>query len=143
MRERSVAPGAVAAALLPAKVAARTELPSVVVLPLTSFSGEPEYFVDGITDALIASLARIEGLRVISRQSAMHFKGSQKLLPEIAKELGVEYVVEDSVARTGETVRLNAQVVRADPETTLWSNTFERRSEEVLGLQSSFATAVA
>ena len=81
--------GAGAVALLPANLAARETLPSVVVLPLTSFSGEPEYYVDGITDALISSLARIEGLRVISRQSAMHFKGSQKLLPEIARELGI------------------------------------------------------
>ena len=143
MRDRSAAGGAVAVALLPANVAARATMPSVVVLPLTSFSGEPEYFVDGITDALISSLARIEGLRVISRQSAMHYKGSQKLLPEIAKELGVEYVVEGSIARSGETVRLNAQVIQADPETTLWSNSFERRSEEVLAIQGSFASAVA
>jgi TolB-like protein/predicted Ser/Thr protein kinase len=126
-----------------ASLAPRAGVPSVAVLPLTSFSGEPEYFVDGITDALISSLARIEGLRVISRQSAMHFKGSQKLLPEIAKELGVEFVVEGSVARSGDSVRLNAQVIRADPETTLWSETFERRAEEVLALESSFATAVA
>jgi TolB-like protein/Tfp pilus assembly protein PilF len=124
-------------------IAPRAALPSVAVLPLTSFSGEPEYYVDGITDALISSLARIRGLRVISRQSAMHFKGSQKLLPEIAKELGVEFVVEGSVARSGESVRLNAQVIRADPETTLWSETFERKAEEVLALESSFATAVA
>jgi Tfp pilus assembly protein PilF len=82
-------------------------------------------------------------LRVISRQSAMHYKGSQKLLPEIANELGVEYVVEGSIARSGELVRLNAQVIRADPETTLWSNAFERRAEEVLALESSFAAAVA
>ena len=82
-------------------------------------------------------------MRVISRQSAMHFKGSKKLLPEIAKELGVDYIVEGSVARVGERVRLNAQVIQANPETTLWSETFERRAEEVLALESSFATAIA
>jgi TolB-like protein/Tfp pilus assembly protein PilF len=131
------------AAVLPASVAARSARPSVAVLPLTSFAGEPEYFVDGVTDALISSLARIEGLRVISRQSAMHYKGSQKLLPEIARELGVEYVVEGSVARAGETVRLNAQVIRAHPETTLWSDSFERKAAEVLALESSVASAVA
>ena len=119
------------------------DVPSIAVLPLTSFSGEPEYFVDGITDALISSLARIRGLRVISRQSAMHYKGSTKLLPVIAKELGVDYIVEGSVARSGENVRLNAQVLRADPETTIWSDTFERKAAEVLALESTFATAIA
>ena len=75
------------------------KLPSLVVLPLSNFSDEPEYFVDGMTDALISALARIQGVRVISRQSAMHYKSSKKLLPEIAKELGVDFVVEGSVAR--------------------------------------------
>jgi eukaryotic-like serine/threonine-protein kinase len=129
--------------LLTAAAVAKAELPSVAVLPLTSFSGEPEYFVDGVTDALISSLARIRGLRVISRQSAMHYKGSKKLLPEIARELGVEYIVEGSIARSGDQVRLRTQVLRADPETTLWSETFERPAAEVLALESSFATAVA
>jgi serine/threonine-protein kinase len=124
-------------------VAALADLPSIAVLPLTSFSGEPEYFVDGITDALISSLAKIRGLRVISRQSAMTFKGSKKLLPEIAHELGVDYVVEGSVARSGDTVRLRTQVIRADPETTLWSESFERPAQEILALESSFASALA
>ena len=124
-----------------APVAAK--LPSLVVLPLSNFANEPEYFVDGMTDALISALARIQGVRVISRQSAMHYKDSKKLLPEIAKELGVDFVVEGSVARVGETVRLNGQVIQADPETTLWSESFERRAEEVLALESTFATAIA
>jgi len=119
------------------------KLPSLVVLPLSNFSDEPEYFVDGMTDALISALARIQGVRVISRQSAMHYKSSKKLLPEIAKELGVDFVVEGSVARVGETVRLNAQVVQADPETTLWSESFERAAGEILALQNSFASAIA
>ena len=99
---------------------ARSRFPSIAVLPLTNYSGEPEYFVDGMTDALISSLARMRGVRVISRQSAMHYKGSTKLLPEIARELGVDYVVEGSVARDADNIRLNAQVIQADPETTLW-----------------------
>ena len=124
-----------------APVAAK--LPSLVVLPLSNFANEPEYFVDGMTDALISALARIQGVRVISRQSAMHYKGSKKLLPEIARELGVDFVVEGSVARVGESVRLNAQVVQANPETTLWSESFERRADEVLALEGTFATAIA
>ena len=119
------------------------KLPSLVVLPLTNFSDEPEYFVDGMTDALISALARIQGVRVISRQSAMHYKESKKLLPEIARELGVDFVVEGSVARLGETVRLNAQVIQADPETTLWSESFERAAVDVIALQNNFASAIA
>jgi serine/threonine protein kinase/tetratricopeptide (TPR) repeat protein len=119
------------------------KLPSLVVLPLSNFSDEPEYFVDGMTDSLISALARIQGVRVISRQSAMHYKDSKKLLPEIARELGVDYVVEGSVARSSDRVRLNAQVIQADPETTLWSESFERAANEVLALQNTFAGAIA
>ena len=126
-----------AAAPAPAKV------PSLVVLPLSNFADEPEYFVDGMTDALISALARIQGVRVISRQSAMHYKGSKKLLPEIARELGVDFVVEGSIARLTDRLRLNAQIVRAEPEATLWSESFERREEDVLVLQNLFAQSVA
>ncbi len=118
-------------------------VPSLVVLPLSNFSDEPDYFVDGMTDALISSLARIRGLRVISRQSAMHYKASKKLLSEIARELGVDYVVEGSVARLADRVRLTAQIIQADPETTLWSESFERPDDDVLILQNSFASAIA
>ncbi len=124
-------------------VAAATATPGVALLPLTNFSGEPEYFVDGMTDALISALARIEGMRVISRQSAMHYKGSSKLLPEIARELGVAYVVEGSVAREADRVRISAQVVQAEPERTLWSETFERKTDAILSLQNNVAAAIA
>ncbi len=122
---------------------AAAKVPSLVVLPLSNFANEPEYFVDGMTDALISALARIQGVRVISRQSAMHYKDSKKLLPEIARELGVDFVVEGSVARLADRVRLNAQVVQADPETTLWSESFERAATDVLALQNTFASAIA
>ncbi len=131
------AKGIAAIAASPAK------LPSLVVLPLSNFANEPDYFVDGMTDSLISALARIQGVRVISRQSAMHYKNSKKLLPEIARELGVDFVVEGSVARSADRVRLNAQVIQADPETTLWSESFERASNEVLALQNTFAGAIA
>ncbi len=132
-----------AAGAAAAASAATAKLPSLVVLPLSNFSDEPEYFVDGMTDSLISALARIQGVRVISRQSAMHYKDSKKLLPEIARELGVDFVVEGSVARSSDRVRLNAQVIQADPETTLWSESFERAANEVLALQNTFAGAIA
>ncbi|MBP9825499.1 MAG: protein kinase [Thermoanaerobaculia bacterium] len=124
-------------------VPAAAKVPSLVVLPLSNFANEPEYFVDGMTDALISALARIQGVRVISRQSAMHYKDSKKLLPEIARELGVDFVVEGSVTRSADRVRLNAQVIQADPETTLWSESFERATQDVVALQNTFASAIA
>ncbi len=136
--------GIPAGAAAPAAAAPAVEkLPSLAVLPLENFSNEPEYFVDGMTDALISALARIQGVRVISRQSAMHYKGSKKLLPEIARELGVDFVVEGSVARLADKVRLNAQVIQARPETTLWSDSFERAATDVIALQNTFASAIA
>ncbi|MDQ1349144.1 MAG: Non-specific serine/threonine protein kinase [Acidobacteriota bacterium] len=122
---------------------AAAKAPSLVVLPLSNFANEPEYFVDGMTDALISALSRIRGVRVISRQSAMHYKDSKKLLPEIAKELGVDFVVEGSVTRSADRVRLNAQVIQAVPETTLWSESFERAAVDVIALQNTFASAIA
>ncbi len=122
---------------------AQTAQPALVVLPLASFSGEPEYFVDGMTDGLISSLAKIKALRVISRQSAMHYKGSRKLASEIASDLGVDYVVEGSVERMGEKVRLSAQLVRARPEATLWSDSLERAFSDVTALHNTFATSIA
>ncbi|MEO8276972.1 MAG: protein kinase [Thermoanaerobaculia bacterium] len=140
-RAKDPASGSLAANAEVATLAA--DLPSLAVLPLKNFSNEPDYFVDGMTDALISALARIQGVRVISRQSAMHYKNSQKLLPEIARELGVAFVVEGSVARIADHIRLNAQVVRATPETTLWSDSFDRAAADVLALQNTFATAIA
>ncbi len=140
---RARAPKAEPGAPIPASAPTTEKLPSLAVLPLSNFSNEPEYFVDGMTDALISALARIQGVRVISRQSAMHYKGSQKLLPEIAQELGVDFIVEGSVARHADKVRLNAQVIQAHPETTLWSESFERTAADVLALQNTFASAIA
>lgn len=123
--------------------AAEVERPAIAVLPLGNFTGEPEYFVDGMTDGLISALARFGGVRVISRQSAMHYKGSQKLLTEIARELGVDYLVEGSVQRDGELIRLQTQVVRPDPEEHLLAETFERPQREALALHAAAARAIA
>ncbi len=92
-----------------------TRIQSLAVLPLLNLSGDAqqEYFADGITDALITDLAQISALRVISRTSAMHYKGTKKTLPEIARELHVDAVVEGTVARSGERVRITAQLIDA------------------------------
>jgi TolB-like protein/Tfp pilus assembly protein PilF/tRNA A-37 threonylcarbamoyl transferase component Bud32 len=117
--------------------------PSIVVLPLANYSGDPDYFVDGMTDGVIGSLARIRGLRVISRQSAMHYKNSKELLADIARELGVDYVVEGSVQRDGGLLRLQAELVQPDPERHLWSETYERPVSSALSLHNEVAVAIA
>jgi TolB-like protein/tRNA A-37 threonylcarbamoyl transferase component Bud32/Tfp pilus assembly protein PilF len=117
--------------------------PALAVLPLANFSGDPDFFVDGMTDGLIGSLARLGGLRVISRQSAMHYKGSSKLLSEIARELGVDYVVEGSVQRVGDRLLLQAQVVEPDPERHIWTQSYDRPLADALALHNDVAAAVA
>lgn len=116
---------------------------AVVVLPLKNRSGEPDFFVDGMTDDLISALARLKGMRVISRQSAMYYKDSRALLPEIARELGVEFVVEGSVEKHGDRVRLKTSVVRASPESLLWSDSLEGTHDNPSELHNRFARAVS
>src|SRR5205814_9294558 len=107
---------------------------SLAVLPLENLSRDPEqeYFADGLTEALITSLAKISALRVISRTSAMQYKGVHRPLPEIAHELGVEVVVEGSVLRSGEQVRISAQLIEASSDTHLWAASHERDLRDVL-----------
>ena len=126
-----------------AAAAAPATLPSIVVLPLRNYTGEPDYFVDGATDGVISALARLSGARVISRQSAMHYKGSTKLLPEIARELRVDYILEGSVERAGDVIALSVSLLRADPEEQLWSDKLERPAPEVFALHAELARRVA
>jgi TolB-like protein len=123
----------------------RTGAVSIAVLPLDNYSGEPgqEYFADGMTEALIADLARIRALRVISRTSAMQYKNAHKPLPQIALELGVDVVIEGSVALAGRRVRVTAQLVDAHADRQLWAESYERELEDVLALQSEVARSVA
>ncbi len=118
---------------------------SIAVLPLDNLSGDPEqeYFADGMTEVLIASLARIGGLRVISRTSSMAYKNSDRTLPQIASELNVDAVVEGSVMRAGDRVRITTQLIRADSDEHLWSDSYERDLEDVLALQREVAGAIA
>jgi TolB-like protein/DNA-binding winged helix-turn-helix (wHTH) protein/Flp pilus assembly protein TadD len=124
---------------------ARVPIRSLAVLPLANLTGDPaqEYFSDGMTEALITNLASLPALRVISRQSVMRYKGSTKPLPEIARELGVEGVVEGSVVRSGGRVRITAQLIHARTEGHLWARSYERRMEDVLALQGELARAIA
>ena len=118
---------------------------SLAVLPLENLSGDPaqEYFADGMTESLIARLAKIGTLRVISRTSAMLYKGIRKPLPEIARELKVDAIVEGSVLRSGEQVRITAQLIRAATDEHLWAETYDRDLRDILALQSEVARAIA
>ncbi len=120
------------------------QIKSLAVLPLENLSGDPaqEYFADGMTDALIGELAKIGALRVISRTSAMRYKGTKKSLPEIARELNVDAVIEGTVQRLGDRVRVRAQLVRAATEQALWSRNWDHDLRDVLSLQSEIAQAV-
>jgi TolB-like protein/Tfp pilus assembly protein PilF len=117
---------------------------SIAVLPLQNVSGDPaqDYFVDGMTDELIANLAKVENLRVISRTSVMQYKGTKKLLPQIARELNVDSIVEGSVLRSGERVRITVQLVRAATGETLWAESYEKDLTDVLAAQSEAARAI-
>ncbi len=118
---------------------------SLAVLPLANLSGDPqqEYFADGMTEELIAALAKVSALRVTSRTTAMRYKGSTKSLPEIAKELGVDAIVEGSVTRSGSQVKITAQLIDASRDRHLWADSFQRDLKDVLALQGEVARVVA
>jgi TolB-like protein/DNA-binding winged helix-turn-helix (wHTH) protein len=118
---------------------------SIAVLPLANLSGNPseEFFVDGMTDQLITDLAKVGSLRVISRTSVMQYKSAKKALPEIARELNVDAVVEGSVVRSGQRVRVTAQLIQALADRHLWAETYDRDLGDVLKLQSEVADAIA
>ena len=148
--ERRVASAAELAGMLRGsgtRPAAATPRPirSMAVMPLANVSGDPaqEFFADGMTDALIASLTRIGALRVISRTSAMTYKGVRKPLPQIARELDVDAIVEGSVLRSGERVRINVNLVQAASDTQLWGESYERDMGDILKLQADVAQAIA
>jgi serine/threonine protein kinase len=117
---------------------------SVAVLPLANLSGDPaqEYFSDGMTDAIINELSRASSLKVISRTSVMRYKNTNKSVPEIARELHVDGVIEGSVLRAGDRVRINAQLIHAPTEAQLWADSFERDEHNVLALQGEIAHVI-
>jgi TolB-like protein/DNA-binding winged helix-turn-helix (wHTH) protein/Tfp pilus assembly protein PilF len=118
---------------------------SLAVLPLENLSGDAaqNYFADGMTDELITDLAQISALRVISRTSAMVYKGARKPLPQIARELNVDAVVEGTVLRSGDQVRITAQLIEASTDKHLWSQSYEGELRDTLALQNRVASAIA
>ncbi|PYX90188.1 MAG: hypothetical protein DMG68_02710 [Acidobacteria bacterium] len=118
---------------------------AIAVLPLENLTGDPtqEYFVDGMTDALITDLAQISSLKVISRTSVMRYRRTQKPLPEIGKELNVDGIIEGAVIRAGDRVRVDTQLIEASTDRHLWANTYERNLGDVIALQNEIARAVA
>lgn len=122
-----------------------SQIRSLAVLPLDNLSGDPEqeYFADGMTDALITDLAQIGALRVISRTSSMQYKHTRKLLPQIGRELSVDAVVEGTVTRSGNHVRIDAQLIRADTDQHLWANSYEGDLSHIIALQGEVAAAIS
>lgn len=118
---------------------------SLAVLPLANFSNEPaqEYFVDGMHDALLTELARIRALKVISRTSVLRYRNTTESLTDIGKALGVDALIEGSVMRAGERVRINAQLIALKPERHLWAENYDGDMSDVLGLHVRVASAIA
>jgi TolB-like protein/DNA-binding winged helix-turn-helix (wHTH) protein len=121
------------------------QIGSIAVLPLQNLTGDPgqQYFTDGMTDALITDLAQIRSWRVISRTSSMHYRDSNKTLPQIANELGVDVVVEGSVARSGNRVRIDAQLIQARTDRHLWAESYDRDIGDIMAMQSEVARDIA
>ena len=131
----------------PERLFGRGERPirSIAVLPLENLSGNPteDYFADGMTEALITDLAKVRALRVISRTSVMRYKATRKPLPEIARELDVDAVVEGAVVRSGDHVRITAQLIYAPTDRHLWAEAYDRDMRDILSLQNEVAGAIA
>jgi TolB-like protein/DNA-binding winged helix-turn-helix (wHTH) protein/Tfp pilus assembly protein PilF len=125
--------------------AAVSPIRSIAVLPLKNFSGDPseEFFADGITDQLITDLAKVGPLRVVSRSSIMQYKGAKKGLPEIARELNVDAIVEGSISRSGRRVRVTAQLIQASTDQHLWAETYDRDLGDILNVEAEVADAIA
>lgn len=123
----------------------QARIEALAVLPLANVSGDPaqEYFADGMTDALAADLAQIGALRVSSRNSIIQFKGTRLPLPEIARRLKVDAVVSGSVLRSGQRVRIIAELIHASTDRRLWTKTYERNVADILDLQNDVVRAIA
>ncbi len=118
---------------------------SIAILPLQSLSSDPtqEYFSDGMTDEIITDLAKIRSLRVISRTSMMRYKGTSKSIPEVARELQVDAVLEGSVSRSPDHIHIRAQLIRANPEEHIWAESYDRPLTDEVTLQGELAQQIA
>ena len=124
---------------------ASSPIRSLAVLPLVNLSGDhdQDYLADGMTEALITELAQVRGLRVISRTSMMQYKGTRKTLPEIARELQVDAIVEGAVAHQDNEIKITAQLIRATTDTHVWAASYSRVQRDVLRLQTEVAEQIA
>lgn len=127
-----------------AGVARSPRIKSLAVLPFQNLSGDPsqDYFADGMTEELIGQLSRNPGLRVISRTSSMHFKNTQLSVPEIAKMLAVDAIVEGSVVREGRQVRVHTQLIRAATDEHIWAGEYQREFRSILEIQEEFTQSI-
>ncbi len=118
---------------------------SIAVLPLENYTGDPDqnYFVEGMHDAIISNLAQIKALKVISRTSVMQYRGSEKPIPKIARELGVDAIVEGSVTKAADSVRITAQLIHGRTDEHWWAGSYDRDLRHVLSLQNEVARAIA
>src|SRR6266404_259571 len=118
---------------------------SIAVLPFGNLSRDPDnaYFVDGIQDEILMRLSKIADLKVISRTSTQHYKSAPENLPEIARQLGVAHIVEGSVQKSGDSVRVNVQLIKAANDSHLWADTFDRKLNDIFSVESEVAKAIA
>jgi len=118
---------------------------SIAVLPFENRSHDPDnaYFADGIQDEILTRLAKIADLKVISRTSTQHYKSAPENLPEIARQLGVAHIVEGSVQKSGDAVRVNVQLIKAANDTHLWADTYDRRLTDIFSVESEVAKSIA
>jgi TolB-like protein len=119
--------------------------PVIAILPLDDYSkdAQPDHFVDGITEAIITDLSQSDQLRVISRTSSMHFKARQVPIPDVGRELGVDFVIEGSAVRDGDRVRVTAQLIDARTDEHVWARTYDRSNRDALSVQSEIASLIA
>ena len=122
-----------------------SERPSIAVLPFTNMSGDPEqeYFSDGITEDIITELSRFNSLFVIARNSSFHYKGRSPRIQDVGRELGVRYVVEGSVRKSGSRVRITAQLIETSTENHLWAERYDRELEDIFAVQDDVVREIA
>src|SRR5216110_339017 len=125
--------------------AAEAPAKSIAVLPFENRSRDPDnaYFADGIQDEILTRLAKIADLKVISRTSTQHYKSAPENLSEIARQLGVAHVLEGSVQKSGDSVRVNVQLIKAANDSHLWADTFDRKLTDIFSVESEVAKAIA
>jgi len=142
--DRFASAGELAAALTAEAERPEADVKSIVVLPFENLSPDPdqEYFSDGLTEEVISDLSRIRSLRVISRSSAMTFKGSRKRIPDIARELHVRYALEGSVRKAGNSLRITAQLIDAEEDAHIWSDKYSGTLEDVFDMQERVSQSI-